>query len=438
MSHPWTARIVLVFLTLEVGLLCSLYTDDLSLLRRGEEGIFRSLLSMVRKVEPGKVLLEAAPKTESWNLRPLIPAEQKPLDWTLIEMPLVPELFDSKNPDPAEYAVILSKLHQAGTRRVAMTAGLSWEDAPEIELVALESAMKPFQDVLLPLPFSEVPNPTPQPAWLRSSLIPGSTLVGDPSSLPIVNQISFPSAVAGSERVTFAFADFGGRDLQFRSEQRQPLLARWGDDLIASWSLRMVMRTLAIAPDEVSIEPGRFLRLGADGPVIPIDDFGRANLSQEAMQVPLPEQMSAKELFPLSEGDLPELGERVVLMSALNQKDQERSDRLMREVRSLLDFPRPGESEVFRRLPWALEMFLYLEIALVGIFALHVRSPSQLVALVILCGGLFVFAVGLLNWRGLWTPILPLIAATSVSWCLIGYLQQIAHPVLPRRKKSAT
>lgn len=437
MFRPWTARIVLVALTLEVGLLCSLYTDDLSLLRRGEEGIFATVLSWVRHTDPREVILESSPEVEGWSLRPLDGGVAIPFDWSLVEVPDVPELFDGDVPSPAEYAVLLSKLHQAGTREVAFTEGLSWETAPEIELVAMESALQPFGGILLPLAFSEVPNPSSPPAWLQPSLIPGSVLIGDASSLPIVNQISFPSAVAGSEQVTFSFADFGSRDLQFRNEQRIPLLARWGSDFIPSWSLQMAMYTLGLAPGDLVIEPGRFLRLGPDGPVIPIDDFGRAKLADGASPLePLP-QVSAKTLFPLSEGDLPEMDERVVLMSSLTPRSSERSRRLIQEARSLLAFPRPGAPEVFRRLPRAWEVVLYLEVALVGIFALHVRSPAQAITLVILCGGLSLFVVGLLNWKGLWTPILPLVAAISVSWCLIGYLQQIAHPVVRRKKKGS-
>jgi hypothetical protein len=424
-------------LTLEVGLLCSLYTGEISLLRRGEAAIFEGLLSWVHNVVPEEVILEPSWDYEGWSLRSLEKREAPEIPWQLVELPLAPELFDGEQPQPAEYAILLSKLHQAGTREIAFTSELSWEEAPEIELVALDSALRPFQKILLPLPLSEVPQPDARPAWLRSSLIPRSSVVGDSSSLPIVNDVTFPPAVSAGEEITFAFTDFGGRDLEFRSSQRLPLVTRWEEDFLASWSLRLAMEVAGVEPSDLVIEPGRSLRLGTEGPVIPIDDFGRAKLPKTEDLAATPEMVSAKVLFPLSEGDLPEISDRANLIASIDQKAAARSERLWREARSLLAFPTPGRAEHFRRLGRGWELLLFLEIALVGIFALHVRSLGQLLGLLALCGGLAFLVLGLLTWKGIWTPILPLVAATTISWCLVGYLQQIAHPIRKRdRKKS--
>ena len=195
------------------------------------------------------------------------------------------------------------------------------------------------------------------------------------------------------------------------------------------------MRMEGVELSELVIQPGKHLRIGANGPVVPLDDFGRAKMEgfeEESEELAV---VSAKTLFPLGEVDLPELSDGVVLVDATNPRRGEEGRRLIAEAQSLLQFPRPGAPEVFRRLSLGWEVLLYVQIVLVAFVALYLRPFPQLIALTILCAGLFLLVLGLLNWRGVWTPILPLVVATIMSWCLVGYLQQIAHPA--SRKKVA-
>lgn len=438
MFRRWTARIVLAFLTLEVGLIFSLYTKEIPALRRAEEGIFQSCLSWVRTTDPKEAILETDQETGHWSLRPLRRDGQETFarDWSLISVPQAAELFDGQEATPAEYAVMLAQLHQAGVRDLVLTTELSWEAAPEIELVALDSALRPFEGVLLPLNFSEVPEPLAYPEWLQHSVIPKANFIGDASSLPIMNQVVSPPSVTGDAGVCFAFPDFGSRNDQVRAPERLPLLARWGEDFLASWPLQVAMRAEGVSPEELEVRSGIHLRIGRDGPVIPIDDFGRARVASIAVGSEGLEFLSAKSLFPLDGTELPELKRKAVLVDVRDGKAEGQSLTLLQEARALLSLARPGPAETFERLSLGWEVVLYLEIVLVGIFALYLRPFPQLIALAVLCVGLFVFVVGLLNWKGLWTPLLPLVAATVMAWCLVGYLQQIAHPVVKRKKKN--
>lgn len=439
MFRRWTARIVLAFLTLEVGLIFSLYTAEVPVLRRAEEGIFQSCLAWVRTTNPKEAILETDPEAGGWSLRPLLRDEGEALsgDWSLISVPQATELFDGEEATPAEYAVILARLHQAGARDLALTGELSWQAAPEIELVALESALRPFEEILLPLNFSEVPEPLPYPEWLQGSVIPRANFIGDSSSLPIMNEVVSPPSVTGDSGVRFAFPDFGSRNSQVRAPQRLPLFARWGEDFLASWPLQVAMRAEGVGPEDLEIRSGIHLRIGKNGPVVPIDDFGRARVPPIAVGSEGLAFLSATTLFPLDEVELPKLQRKVILVDVRDSKAEVKSLTMLQEARSLLSLPRPGKAETFQRLSLGWEIVLYLEIVLVGIFALHLRPFSQLISLAVLCVGLFAFAIGLLNWKGLWTPLLPLLTATLMAWCLVGYLQQIAHPVVKRKKPIA-
>jgi hypothetical protein len=431
MFRTWTARIVLAALTLEAGLILNLYTGDLPLLRRSEEGLFQSSLAMVREMKSEEVILETNKDADGWSLRRL--EEREPSNkWDFVEVPLASELFDGKAPKPSEYAVLLAKAHQAGARELAFTRALTWENAPELELRALDSSLRPFGEVLLPIDLSEVPQPKSAPQYLEESVLPRENLVGDASSLPLMNQVAVPPSVSGRSGIVFAFPDFGGRDLQYRAPGRLPVLSRWEDGFLPSWSLRLAMQMEEVAREDLIIESGRHLRLGANGPVIPLDDFGRVKVGESnAEEVAM---VSAKTLFPLGEVDLPELARGVVLVDTTSRSQSEKSHRMIAEAQSLLRFPRPGQAEVFNRLGLGWEILLYVQIVLVAFVALYLRPFSQLVALAVLCAGLICLVLGLLNWRGVWTPILPLVVAMTVSWCLVGYLQQIAHPAKSKKR----
>ena len=430
--RTWTARIVLAALTIEVGLICNLFTGDLPLLRRSEEGIFKTFLSSIREMDSQNVILDTDAEAKGWSLSTLERREVA-IDWDFVEVPLVRELFDGKEPKPSEYAILVAKLYQAGARELAFTQPLTWEGAAELELRALDSSLRPFQEILLPLDLSEVPEPSMAPNYLSGSRISKEQLVGDASSLPMMNQVTVPPSVSGRGEVEFAFPDFGGRDLQYRAPGRLPILTRWEDGFLPSWPLALAMRMEGVSLSDLKIQPGKHLRLGTGGPVIPLDDFGRAKVEESEATVEEVALLSAKTFFPLGEADLPEVKGSVVLVDTTNQGHQEESERLIAEAQSLLQFPRPGASEVFSRLSLGWEVLLYVQIVLVAFVALYLRPFPQLIALAILCVGLFFLVLGLLNWRGVWTPILPLAAATIMSWCLVGYLQQIAHPVARKR-----
>ena len=441
LSRIWTVRIVLAALTLEVGFICSFFSGDIAFLRRSEEGLFRTCLSWVREVNPAEVILETEIDADNWrvhgwSLRTLGSGEVSPAVWSFVEVPFSRELFDGKEPKPSEYAILLAKLHQAGVRKLALTQSLSWSEIAELELRALDGSLRPFGDVLLPIALSEVPQPASSPFWLEGSLLSSETLRGDASALPLMNQVITPPSVSVRPGLRFAFPDFGSRDLQYRVPGRLPVVTRWGDEYLPSWSLGLAMQMEGVELDELMIEPGRHLRIGPDGPVIPLDDFGRAKLEEAEKGEDFSEMITAQSLFALEEEDALGLKKGVVLFEALDRKTMLKSRELVTAALRLREFPRPGKAEKFRRLDFKWEVFIYCEIVLGAIFALYLKPFPQLIAWAVLGGGLFFFALGLLNWKGVWTPLLPIILAMVVSWCLVGYLQQIAYPMRLKKKKS--
>jgi hypothetical protein len=78
-----------------------------------------------------------------------------------------------------------------------------------------------------------------------------------------------PDVVLGGQLAGFQVID---------SETQGPspfLLARWDDRVIFAFPLMVVLQRLDIPVDKVEIRPGEHLKLGKNGPVVPIDRHGR-------------------------------------------------------------------------------------------------------------------------------------------------------------------
>ncbi len=440
MSRHWTARIVLTVLTLQGAFLVSMFQSKLPLFKAWEEKIFGQALVSLKKTDINTALFETQSDGSGWSLRPLQSETLELSDWGIVRLADSAVLFDSAEPQPSEYGVLFGRAYRAGARNLVISHQLRWDDAEGLELRALDLALRPFESVGLPVSLSEVPRPSRSPSWLDSSVLNGDSIVGDSSKLPIMNQVDDQLALNDSElKLQFGFPDFGLRDTQYRTDTRKPLLVKWGDGFLPSWSLSLAMKLTGVEAEGVTFEPGNHLRLGATGPVIPIDNFGRARWDElgEITWAGGPKEYLAKSLFPIGEVDLPELPKNTVLLDERNESLTEQSDRLWTEAFSLLQFPRPGKEVVFNRLSLGWELFLYLEIALFGIVALHLRRVLQFIVMICLCFGLVAFCGGLLMWQSLWTPVIPLLVAVVIAWCLVGYLQQIAHPVSEKRVKRA-
>ena len=426
---------MLTILTLQVGFIGALFTSDVSFLRSSEESLFYVFLSQIRDLKPEDVILDSDEEVTSWTLRQLEVPEQMASDWSFVTVRSSRELFDQKKGKPSEYAILLSKIHQAGAREVVLTQDLTWPDAEELELRTLDGALRPFRDVLLPIALTEVPQPSDSPSWIAGSLIPPKVVRGDSSGLPLMNEVAVPPSVTSREGVNFAFPDFGSRDLQYRAPGRLPVLTRWHESYLPSWSLGLARRMEGLTADELIIEPGRHIRMGADGPVIPIDQFGRVKFDELAETKVNTEVLEATDFFPLNEEEMPVLKNGVVLLDESSEKAAEKSLQLVAAADWLRRFPRPTHEEHFQRLALKWEILIYLEIALVAVFALYLKPFPQLVLWALLCFALYFVSVGLLNWKGLWTPFLPQILAMVMSWCLVGYLQQIAPVRLKKADK---
>lgn len=166
---------------------------------------------------------------------------------------------------------------------------LAWDEPDAVGIAALEQSMDAFDafTTCAPVTRGAVPQPIP-PAFRRSSL-DASTVAGN-GRLPVVNRLPVPNVVLGGSR-----SHAGFQRIESEADDGRHLLARWGDRVIPSFSLVVAMQQAGVEPSDVVVRLGKSIRLGADGPLIPIDGAGR--LESRAASPPSVQRIAAEELI---------------------------------------------------------------------------------------------------------------------------------------------
>lgn len=337
-------------------------------------------------------------------------------------------IFQSSPHSPIDMAVIFKNLQRLGTKHLACSVLLSWEEPDPIALTALEGTLLDFESVVLAAPVTRGPTMKAMPANFRRASIALEKLSGDPSSIPVVNRVSIPSIIHGGEN---AMAGFEVIDSEPAAEHLH-LMARWDDRVIFSFPVIATLRQLGLNPDDLKIEAGSHLQLGLAGPCIPIDEFGR--IAIESLSVSPKTDLSAIELIDAEVGDskLPDL-KQVILCDLRSHADVAKRDfnRLIPScMEKLLQGQGISEQLTFKRLGSSVELPLLLVLALALSFAgLQGRVKMSMIYLLVLGGCSTATWLGLQNEQ--WLPILATLVIVATAW---------ACSIIPtlRRKRTTT
>ena len=179
--------------------------------------------------------------------------------------------FQSSPPAPIDLAVIFTNFRRLGAKKAATAAVLAWESPDPIGLAALEKSLAHFDSLVVAAPLSRGTIAATIPPAFRRASIPLNAISGNTSLLPVVNRIPIPGVILGGENSQAGFsvleAEAGGG--------LPPLLARWDDRVVFTFPLLTVLQRLNLPINGVEIRLGEYLKLSADGPILPIDDYGR-------------------------------------------------------------------------------------------------------------------------------------------------------------------
>jgi len=180
-------------------------------------------------------------------------------------------VFQSSPPSPVDLAVIFSNFQRLGVKNAASAAVLAWDAPDVIGLAALDKSLGRFDSIIMAAPLSRGAMPDAMPLAFRRASVPLAGVRGRVESLPAVNRIPIPGIILGGEN---ALAGFQVIESEAPTELA-PLIARWEDRIVFSFPLLVAMQRLRLPLDGMEIRPGEYLRLSPQGPVVPLDQFGR-------------------------------------------------------------------------------------------------------------------------------------------------------------------
>jgi len=306
-------------------------------------------------------------RDEPWLRRVAIPPATTPPRFLGIDDD--PEQWFSSSPlSPVDHALIFARLREAGHRVIGVGHLMTWDEPEPLAIEALRKQLDRLDAAVLALPLARGAGAEPLPApFLRMSLAE-SAVHGDVSGLPRVNRLAVADAELGGERGLAGFSLLENESDP--GDGRQALLARWNDRILFAFPLAVEIAALGLDPAEVTIEPGKRIRLGGGGPVFPIDEFGRTPVAPGAAAIDIPAMRLIQEKDPI-----PAAGGVLLtkdLRSGLPPADKAWSDGLAGIVHTLRAAPRFGQPVELRR-PEAL-----VELSLVALLAFFATWASRL------------------------------------------------------------
>jgi len=221
---------------------------------------------------PPFIIAGAGTQDSPWSLRVLAPYQKSDPKHEPAVVSLGDDtdgIFQASPPSPVDLAVVLKNMRRLGAEKPAISALLAWEEPEAIAISALDGAMEAFPGVTTATPLSRGATGTPIPPTFRRGSIALSQVRGDLTNLPAVNRLPLPGVILGGDNARSGFTllehDPGGA----------PMLALWDDRVVLSFALVAVLAERGLPFDEVEVELGNFIKLGAKGPYIPIDRTGR-------------------------------------------------------------------------------------------------------------------------------------------------------------------
>lgn len=212
--------------------------------------------------------------SDPWKLR-TFSADQKP---DTRQAPVIVSLgddvegfFQTSPPSPVDLAVVLTNFQRLGAKKAATASVLAWEKPDVIGLAALDKVIGRFDSLVMAAPLSRGPVAETMPPAFRNASVPVAAIVGETSSLPVVNRIPLPGVILGKDN---SLAGFQSLESEMASDAT-PLMARWEDRVVFAFPLLAVLQRLDLTVAQLEIRPGEFLRLGPNGQTVPIDRYGR-------------------------------------------------------------------------------------------------------------------------------------------------------------------
>lgn len=349
-------------------------------------------------------------------------------------------VFQSAPPSPVDLAVVFSNLQRLGVKRAASAAVLAWDAPDVIGLAALDKVLGRFDSMLMAAPLTRGAVPEPMPAAFRRASLPLDAIHGDSSALPAVNRIPIPNVIFGGENTWAGFQTLESEPVA----GFHPLLARWGDRVVFSFPLLAAMQRLGLPLDGMEIRPGDILKLGAQGPSVPLDRFGR--LAMRVKAVPPHDTIAAETVIDAGPGLFPTPTPGPVIL----RDDRSGAEPATRAFSTMLPVLAAtlatdagwSPAEAFPRPAPAVETAILLVLSAVLAWAGGFGGFARAVLLLTISGAVIAVQCIAAGLATLWLPGLAALAAVGVAavvpWIPSASKAPARSPALPRPASAKT
>lgn len=272
-------------------------------------------------------------------------------------------IFQSSPQSPLDLAVILSNFQRHGVKHPAIAAVLAWDNPDMMSFASLEAKLASFSTVTMAAPLARGAVPETMPAAFRRASVPLEKVIGDTAALPVVNRVPVSGVILGGDNCAAGFQSIDSEN----TGGPPPLLARWDDRVVLAFPLVAAMRHLTVSPQQIEVRLGEWVKLGARGPTLPIDKFGR-------LTMPLPKvdarmTLLAEDLIDAQPGVIPDAEKTLVFLrddhSAADSATRGFSQSLASISTAITSDASLGPEVVFRRAQTRSEVVTLSVLALV-------------------------------------------------------------------------
>ena len=414
-----TAMLLLFFLTLSAGIVVLLYGHQTQFSRDLDIAFVKASSTSKNK------LCDLEPQSKVITIRSLTEQPDRGLHFKLLEITDDPDqVYESSPPSSLDYAVMLHHLHEAGIKNVVLTTRMSWDGDLGITDEALSNKLDAFKRASIGIPLTRGSHQQDLPDILRPSIIPFSNVSGNHRALPIVNQVSIPSAVRNTSKTEAGFSI-----IESTPEEAStiPLICVWeGEGIVPSLELLALMNAHGIAAKQVTIDCGKDIRLGLDGPVIPIGAYGEIHLPVTAGELSSIPSLKAEQLIAnpdqLKDTDLN--AKTIYLAHAVGKKTETTNILTTDRLRSIIHWskylpvPEPGNASRYHRLPIWAHIIILFDIAIAAwVFSGWSRGKRHF-AFILTITTSFPLLLLFMKFTQHWMSCSAFFAAVTIAWLI--------------------
>lgn len=254
------------------------------------------------------------------------------------------EIMGPGGGSPVEWAQFLRQTRLPDDRLTVVTSSLSWPDATELSLRALQEQINQTPRFVIGLQAELLNRPSSLPRELSNSIIPGP--LPDNITPPEIDHLSAPPSI-----IAPMFGISGVRGLKIEEKDgslRLPLIVRWGESLLPTLPLAALLTANDLTVADVLLDPNGFIHLGRSGPVLRLDSEGFTWLDDSPVEV---QSASQLQIYP----------EQAETFKIIRPEEPPRqSEHLASQLRQALA-QEPQTVKRYQRWPLALEIaFLIL------------------------------------------------------------------------------